>query len=510
MSVCGTATTNNCCCCRCRRWRRRSKSARTSREAAASAAPPSARRSRASRWQRCPTIRQSCSSSCRTWPAPAPSSASTASRAARCRPRRMIRSIRISRDQFAAEYHSAGGVVDRHHHAAGPRAGCSTSEFRARGSAFDGTQPVHAELAGPEQNLNFGFGMVGALIKNKSVVQPERLRHRLLRHAEPQRRAARAARAPRRDAVRAPRDNLLNVNAQMDYAITLDPDAALRLQHQHASQRKPRASAATTKTERAFTIDNRVHNRAACSRSDPSGGARSSDHDCCIRGPTWSGSRQPKRSPFGCTTRSRAAARRWRAASVSKTFNAADRIWTTCAACTPGAPASALDGGWHHSDDTSNYLGTYTFESLDAFPQNRPRSFTAAHRRSEHRLSHVQGARLRAGRHPRAQEPDAQPGRALRSADARRATTTTSGRASASRGRRSASGKTTLRASAGIFYDWLQHRHLRADAARRRRPPAGAEHPEPLVPRPGALRHRGVVPPTNRYLLGSELRVAAA
>ena len=32
-----------------------------------------------------------------------------------------IRSIRIARDQFAAEFHSAGGVVDRNHHAAGHR-----------------------------------------------------------------------------------------------------------------------------------------------------------------------------------------------------------------------------------------------------------------------------------------------------------------------------------------------------------------------------------------------------
>ena len=32
-----------------------------------------------------------------------------------------IRSIRISRDQFAAENHAAGGVVDRDHHAARPR-----------------------------------------------------------------------------------------------------------------------------------------------------------------------------------------------------------------------------------------------------------------------------------------------------------------------------------------------------------------------------------------------------
>ena len=35
-----------------------------------------------------------------------------------------------------------------------------------------------------------------------------------------------------------------------------------------------------------------------------------------------------------------------------------------------------LDGGSYHSDDSTNYLGTYTFESLAAFRAGTPRSYT--------------------------------------------------------------------------------------------------------------------------------------
>ena len=56
-----------------------------------------------------------------------------------------IRSIRISRDQFAAEYHAAGGVGHRHHHAAGPRPDpLLLRRSRPRRSA-ERPQPVHAD-----------------------------------------------------------------------------------------------------------------------------------------------------------------------------------------------------------------------------------------------------------------------------------------------------------------------------------------------------------------------------
>ena len=67
-----------------------------------------------------------------------------------------------------------------------------------------------------------------------------------------------------------------------------------------------------------------------------------------------------------------------------------------------------------------------------------------------------------------------------------------------------ASGRTTLRSSWGIFYDWLPNEHLRADAPRRRLPSAGTEHRQSVVSR---LAGVGALPPINRYLLGDGLRL---
>jgi hypothetical protein len=56
------------------------------------------------------------------------------------------------------------------------------------------------------------------------------------------------------------------------------------------------------------------------------------------------------------------------------------------------------------------------------------------------------------------------------------------------------SGRTTVRGSWGIFYDWLEHRRLRADAPVRRRASARAERHQSVVPDPG---NEGTIPPTT-------------
>ena len=50
-----------------------------------------------------------------------------------------------------------------------------------------------------------------------------------------------------------------------------------------------------------------------------------------------------------------------------------------------------LDGGWYHSDDETNYLGTYTFENLEAFEAGRPRSYTRRTGDPSIEYSNVQG-----------------------------------------------------------------------------------------------------------------------
>ena len=175
----------------------------------------------------------------------------------------------------------------------------------------------------------------------------------------------------------------------------------------------------------------------------------------------------------------RAAADRRRAAARPSTCSP---ISTTCAASTRCAPACSSTAASYRSDDSSNYLGTYTFESLAAFQRRHAAQLHAPRRRSEHRLQERPGRRLSAGRHPGPQEPD-------RSAPA-----------SATSCRRTSSDVQQLRPAVRRHLVAGQERqddaarqrrhllrlavdqHLRADAARRRLPPARAEHHQSVVP----------------------------
>ena len=78
-----------------------------------------------------------------------------------------IRSIRISRDQFAAEYHSAGGVSIEIITQPGIGPIRYFTNVRVRDDALTGTSPFVASR-GPERNTNFGGGLNGTLIKEKS------------------------------------------------------------------------------------------------------------------------------------------------------------------------------------------------------------------------------------------------------------------------------------------------------------------------------------------------------
>src|SRR5262249_50732536 len=82
-------------------------------------------------------------------------------------PKAMIRSIRIARDQFAAEFHSAGGVSIEiiTQPGIGPMRYFSNAQMR--GSSLSGTSPF-VPVRGPEQNVNYGFGLGGTIVKEKS------------------------------------------------------------------------------------------------------------------------------------------------------------------------------------------------------------------------------------------------------------------------------------------------------------------------------------------------------
>ena len=162
-----------------------------------------------------------------------------------------------------------------------------------------------------------------------------------------------------------------------------------------------------------------------------------------------------------------------------------------------------VEGATYHSDDSSNYLGTYTFESLDAFKAGTPRSFTRRTGDPNIDYRNIQaGIYLQDDIRVR-KNLTLSPGiryelqthlSDVNNFGPRFGVTWSPGK----------SGKTTLRGSAGIFYDWLStgtyEQTLRVDGFRQREVNIiDPSYPDPGPPGPGS--------PTNRYLLGDDLRM---
>jgi hypothetical protein len=163
-----------------------------------------------------------------------------------------------------------------------------------------------------------------------------------------------------------------------------------------------------------------------------------------------------------------------------------------------------IDAARWRSNDTTNYLGTYIFESLADFEAGRPRSFTRRLGDPEIRYDNVQGGlyvqddirvrrnlTLSAGVRYEAQTH-------LHDLDnvAPRLGVTWAPLAS---------GRTTLRTSWGLFYDWLPtntyEQTLRIDGFRQRE----LNILDPSYP--ALLDEEVVVTPISRYLLGDALEM---
>jgi len=157
-----------------------------------------------------------------------------------------------------------------------------------------------------------------------------------------------------------------------------------------------------------------------------------------------------------------------------------------------------LEGGRYRSDETSNYLGTFTFTRMEDYLAGRPALYT---RRVGEPL--VRYSNLQLGLYV---QDDFRVRRSVMLSLGLRYEAQTiasdalnlSPRASVTWSP-SKSGSTTFRASAGLFSDWLQpstyRQALQLDGFRQRE----LQVPNPGYPNPGVS---GFTPPTNRYLLG--------
>ena len=282
-----------------------------------------------------------------------------------------IRSIRISRDQFAAEFHSAGGVSIEIITQPGIGPIRYFTNFRVRDDALTGTSPFVASR-GPERNTNFGGGLNGTLIKDKSsfglfVFGVNSTTRRTSTRSCPTGTSRRVAEAE--DAARQPvreRPDGLRGHAR--------PDAALRLQPHALHEREPRRRRLRRAGARVLEREQHAqHPRAALRPARTARVLAFAAADVHRRHRLGVGDRRRRR--FASTTSSPAAARSSPAANI-RSASTSRPIWITCADASRGAPASCSTAAGIDSDASANYLGTYTFDNLDAYLANRPSNYT--------------------------------------------------------------------------------------------------------------------------------------
>jgi carboxypeptidase family protein len=408
-----------------------------------------------------------------------------------------IRSIRIARDQFAAEFHSAGGVSIEIITQPGLGPIRYYSQFQARDDGLSGRSPFVPER-GPEQNVNYGFGLGGTLIKDKSsfnlnVFGINAYETPNLNAALPSGTLSRAL------GVKTPRQNQF-ANGQMDYALTLDQTLRFGYNLSRFSSNNL-GIGGYDEPERAFSTNNVSQNfrvqhfgpvgRRAFSRSRVQLIWSDSSSQSAIEAPTI---RVLDAFTSGGAQRA--------GGDHSRLIDLGSDLDYVLGRHSFRAGAS-VNGGWFHSNATSNYLGQYTFDNLDAFLANQPSHYTRrigdpsiAYRNVQAGLYVQDDIRLR-------KNLTLTPG-------IRYELQTHVGNYSNIGPRLGvtwapfASGQTTIRSSMGIFYDWLPtsvyDQTQRVDGFHQ----LELNIVNPPFPDPGLS---GAVPPVNRYELGRDYSV---
>jgi carboxypeptidase family protein len=414
-------------------------------------------------------------------------------------PKAMIKSIHVTRDAFAAENHSAGGLfIDIiTQPGLGPLRG--GGRYNLRDGSISGRSPF-TEVKGPERQQQFGTNFAGTLVKDRAsfnlslngstaydtpnlfVALPDGTRSEALL----------SLRQPRSQA---------NVYAVLDYAVT--KDQTLRINYNQN--------------------DYMQHNLGVGGYDQPERAYNSDEHNHTLRvqevGPLGRRAFTNTRLEFGWSdtaTRSALDAVTVRVNDAftsggaqiaggrqARTFNLASDL-DYVRSIHSVRMGVVLNNAWYHSDDTANYLGTYTFESLAAYEAGEPKSFTrrignpnidyfnlqaAAYIQDDIRVR--KGLTLTPGLRYEAQTHLSD----FNAFGPRFGVTWAPFK----------SGKTTLRASAGIFTDWLNsgtyEQTLRVDGLRQQE----LNIVNPSYPDPGNV---GTVPPINRYFLANDLQMA--
>jgi hypothetical protein len=424
-----------------------------------------------------------------------------------------IRSIRISRDQFAAEHHAAGGINIEIITQPGLRPIGMNFGTRMRSNGLAGRSPF-TPVRGPERNTNYNVGVNGTLVKNK--VGFGVFAFGTDSYETPNINVALANGERRAEALRlrSPRDNY-SVNANVDYAVTLDQTLRFGF-GVNATDNRNLGIGQWDYEERAYAMESTngffraqqigplgrrafLRTRLQLAWQDSNNISAVEERTIRVIESFTRGGAQVK---GGQHTRTLVAA-------GDLDYVRGNHTWRF---------GAQVDASRWRSDDSSNYLGTYTFESLEAFDAGRPRSYTQRIGDPNLKYENYQGAfyvqddfrirrnlTLSAGVRYEAQTHISDYDNVMPRFGITWAPFT--------------GGQTTLRASWGIFHDWFSmntyEQTLRVDGFRQQEidivnPPFPDFNELSLIAAPGnryVLGDRVALPRSSRLSLGIDQRV---
>jgi hypothetical protein len=409
-----------------------------------------------------------------------------------------IRSIRISRDQFAAEFHAAGGINVEIITQPGMGPMRMNANFRLLGDSLSGRSPFVPER-GPEDNRNFGMGGGGTLIKNKSSfnffindTRGSQTPNINIVTPDGEHRSEAMALQSHNDG--------FNASMNVDYALTIDQTLRFGVGY-NTFENRNQGIGQWDREERAYTRETRNGQfmaqqigpvgRRAFLRTRMRYSWSNVTNAAAIELPTVR-----VLDAFTVGGAQIAGGQHSKTLTIGSDFDyvRGNHTWRV---------GTQIDAANWHSDDYTNYLGTYTFESLTAYDAGLPRSYTRRVGDPNIDYSYFQGAfygqddfrirrnlTLSAGLRYEAQNHVDD----LDNVMPRFGVTWAPGTA----------GTTTLRASWGIFTDWLPNgtyeQTLRVDGERQKEIDL-ANPPYPIVSDVSSL----VAAPVSRYLLADDL-----
>jgi hypothetical protein len=411
-------------------------------------------------------------------------------------PKSQIKAIHITRDAFAAENHFAGGLFIDIITQPGVGALRGGARVSLRDGSMSGRSPFTA-TKGPERMQNYGMNVGGPLLKNRSSWSLSA--NGFSAFETPNRFVYVPGVGPRSEAldIRTPRE-FVGFSGLFDYAITRDQTLRVGVQRNTGTNRN-QGIGGNDEIERAYSSEN-TGTSVRIQEAGPLGrrfftntrlqiGRQTATSFSVLEAPTIR--IQDARTTGGAQV---SGGRRSTFFSFQSDLDYVKGIQSV-------RTGISFDGGSYRSNDSSNYLGTYVFESPEAFQQGRALTYTRRLGDPNIAYKNVQGAFYI--------QDDIRVRRNLTFSPGLRYEMQTHVRDYDNLGPRFGvswapfkSGKTSLRASAGIFYDWLNsgtyEQTLRVDGFRQRE----LNIATPSYPDPGNV---GTITATNRYLLDPDL-----